>query len=234
MNLEYNAINYAKLGIDGTGFLVYREFPELVKKYHQDKKITALDFGCGTGRSTRFFKKLCADITGFDNQKEMIKKAKEIDSSGNYTLFAKSLPVEEHSVDLVFATLVFFDVQQKEDILHCFKDIARVLKRDGGTFMLSHPSNDFYSHNWLSVTTQSSDNSPPVSGCQRSVVLQSPDGFSIEAEDTVWFESDFEDVIADSGLRLLEKRKPFGCQSDNISWGLEKTIAPYVYYVLSH
>jgi len=46
----------------------------------------ALDFGCGTGRSTRFLRELGFQPVGVDISAEMITKAHELDPGGDYRL----------------------------------------------------------------------------------------------------------------------------------------------------
>ena len=46
--------SYAKLEFPGTYYLAYRDIPGIISKHVKGKN--ALDFGCGTGRSTRFLK----------------------------------------------------------------------------------------------------------------------------------------------------------------------------------
>lgn len=51
------ANDYSKLGVTGTYFLEFRDIPFILEEYAKDKK-KILDYGCGTGRSTRFIKDL--------------------------------------------------------------------------------------------------------------------------------------------------------------------------------
>ena len=53
------AETYAKLEFPGTYYLAYRDLPGIIFDHVKGRK--ALDFGCGTGRSTRFLQKI-----GFD------------------------------------------------------------------------------------------------------------------------------------------------------------------------
>ena len=45
------AESYDRLEFPGTYYLAYRDLPAIISKHVQGKK--AIDFGCGTGRSTR-------------------------------------------------------------------------------------------------------------------------------------------------------------------------------------
>ena len=70
------AAAYAQLEFPGTYYLAYRDLPEIIGHHINGRK--ALDFGCGTGRSTRFLKELGFDVIGVDISEEMITIAKEI------------------------------------------------------------------------------------------------------------------------------------------------------------
>ena len=48
----------------------------IISNYINGRK--ALDFGCGTGRSTRFLRNIGFDTTGIDIAADMINKAREI------------------------------------------------------------------------------------------------------------------------------------------------------------
>ncbi|MEE8632751.1 MAG: class I SAM-dependent methyltransferase, partial [Candidatus Bathyarchaeia archaeon] len=47
---------YSKLEFPGTYYLAYRDLPKIISDHVKGRE--ALDFGCGTGRSTRFLKRL--------------------------------------------------------------------------------------------------------------------------------------------------------------------------------
>ena len=68
---------YAKLEFPGTYYLAYRDLPAIIAEHVKGKK--AIDFGCGTGRSTRFLQKLGFDAIGIDISADMINKAREIE-----------------------------------------------------------------------------------------------------------------------------------------------------------
>jgi SAM-dependent methyltransferase len=51
---EERARAYATLQFPGTYYLAFRDLPALIRRYNHGRR--ALDFGCGTGRSTRFLR----------------------------------------------------------------------------------------------------------------------------------------------------------------------------------
>jgi len=61
---------YAKLEFPGTYYLAYRDLPEIIFEHVKGRK--AIDFGCGTGRSTRFLQKLGFNAIGVDVAEETI------------------------------------------------------------------------------------------------------------------------------------------------------------------
>jgi len=67
---------YSKLEFLGTYYLAYRDLPEIIFEHVKGRK--AIDFGCGTGRSTRFLKKLGFTVVGVDIAEDMIKKSTRI------------------------------------------------------------------------------------------------------------------------------------------------------------
>lgn len=56
------AEKFAKIEIQGTDWLAFRDIPYLINRFVKEKK--GLDLGCGTGRSTRFLQELGLSATG--------------------------------------------------------------------------------------------------------------------------------------------------------------------------
>ena len=77
---------YAELGFPGTYFLAFRDLPALLQKHVQGTR--ALDFCCGTGRSTRFLRGLGYEVIGVDVAQPMIEQARERDPAGDYRVVA--------------------------------------------------------------------------------------------------------------------------------------------------
>jgi ubiquinone/menaquinone biosynthesis C-methylase UbiE len=71
---------YSKLDFSGTYYVAFRDLQEIILSNVKGQK--ALDFGCGSGRSTRFLEKLGFQTIGVDISEAMLRKAIESDSSG--------------------------------------------------------------------------------------------------------------------------------------------------------
>ena len=80
---------YSKLQFHGTYFLAYRDLPQIISNHVRGDR--ALDFGCGTGRSTRFLNELGFRTVGVDISMEMIREARRGDPGGRGRLPAHPL-----------------------------------------------------------------------------------------------------------------------------------------------
>jgi SAM-dependent methyltransferase len=65
---------YATLEFANTYYLAYRDLPSIIANHVTGTK--GLDFGCGSGRSTRFLKKLGFNATGVDISEDMLRIAR--------------------------------------------------------------------------------------------------------------------------------------------------------------
>jgi ubiquinone/menaquinone biosynthesis C-methylase UbiE len=83
-NDKVRAEAYDRLEFPGTYYLAYRDLPAIISKNVRGRK--AIDFGCGTGRSTRFLRKLGFDAVGVDIAEHMITLARKRDPDGKYHL----------------------------------------------------------------------------------------------------------------------------------------------------
>ena len=78
------AESYDKLEFPGTYYLAYRDLPAIIAEHVRGER--AMDFGCGTGRSTRFLSRLGFDAVGVDVADHMLVKARERDPHGEYRM----------------------------------------------------------------------------------------------------------------------------------------------------
>src|SRR5512132_3997548 len=96
---EERACAYATLQFPGTYYLAFRDLPGLVRRYNHGSR--ALDFGCGTGRSTRFLRNLGLHVVGADISQAMLDQARALDPSENTTSFATTLRASSRQAVLI-------------------------------------------------------------------------------------------------------------------------------------
>ena len=73
---------YDQLDLGGTYHLAFRDLPALLREHVAGDR--AVDFGCGTGRSTRYLKALGFRTVGLDISAEMVAIARARDELGDY------------------------------------------------------------------------------------------------------------------------------------------------------
>lgn len=222
---------YAQLEFSGTYYLAYRDLPDIIANH--TKGSDALDFGCGTGRSTRFLKKLGFQTVGVDISQNMIDKAKTTDVTGEYQL-VKNEQFKQFSdgqFDLVISIFTFDNIPTREKKARNLLEIARVLKT-GGTFVNLVSSPEIYVNEWASFSTKDfPENRHKKSGdVVRIVITDIEDKRSVE--DVVFHPEDHVDLFMESGFSVTKVYKPLATGNENYSWVNETEIAPWTIYVL--
>lgn len=219
---------YAKHGLGNTGYLAFKNIPDLLWKYAKGKKI--LDYGCGSGRSTRFLKDIGLNPEGVDISEDMIKEARKIDRTTSYHVIESAeIPSTSNNYDVVFSSLVLFEISTKKEITKVFNEIYRVLKKDG-IFIAVTGSIAMYSHEWLSLDVNYEENKNLKSGSIAKILLKD---INLELYDYFWTDNDYKEIIKASNFNLLEKKFPLGDDSDGYPWISEIFVSPYVIYVLN-
>jgi ubiquinone/menaquinone biosynthesis C-methylase UbiE len=225
---------YATLEFKNTYHLAYRDIPAILSEHVRGRK--GLDFGCGTGRSTRFLRQLGFEVTGVDIADDMIRKARELDPAGDYRL----IPGDDLSrfqsalYDLVFAAFTFDNIGGKNnhDKVRILRDLARLVNRKGKLVLIvSRP--EIYTHEWASFSTKDfPENQGAKSGDKvRIIVTDHADPRPVE--DILWTDESYRDVFKEARLRLLGKYQPLARGDEPYRWGSERTIAPWAIYVLN-
>ena len=221
---------YATLEFANTYYLAFRDLPEILSAHVTGPR--ALDFGCGTGRSTRVLRKLGFDVTGVDISEDMLRVARTTDPSGDYRLvpgddlnqFAAS------SFDLVLCAFPFNNVRG-EMKARIFSDLAKLLAPSGIIVnLVSSPK--IYTHEWASFTTKNfPENEVARSGdVVRIVVTDHQDRRPVE--DILWTDESYRAVYREAGLEAVQVFEPLATGDEPYSWLSETKIAPWVIYVL--
>jgi SAM-dependent methyltransferase len=228
---ERRADSYAELGFPGTYYLAYRDLPEIIERHVDGRK--AVDFGCGTGRSTRFLRDLGFDVIGVDISESMLEKANELDPEGDYRLVPDgTLPgLEPKSVDLVLSVFTFDNIPAMEHKIALFQALGGLLVRDGRIVnLVSAP--EIYLHEWASFSTRDfPENRAAVSGQEVRIVMLDVDD-DRPVSDILCTGEDYRNVYDQAGLSAVATYRPLGRPEDPFDWVSEMTISPWAIYVL--
>jgi ubiquinone/menaquinone biosynthesis C-methylase UbiE len=103
-----------------------------------------LDFGCGTGLSTRALRRALPSIprvVGIDPSADSIRHARDLLTGQEGVTYELSnpdrLPFADGTFDVVFTACVFHHIERGEH-LHWLREIRRVLSPDGQFFLFEH------------------------------------------------------------------------------------------------
>jgi len=222
---------YAKLEFPGTYYLAYRDLPEIIFKHVEGRK--AIDFGCGTGRSTRFLREIGFDAIGVDIAEDMIKKARQIDPEGNYRLIADGDfgQFEEGAYDLILSAFTFDNIPTRKRKVKLLEKLGGLLKSEGRIVnLVSSP--EIYVNEWASFSTKHfPENKHAKCGDKVKIIVTAIDD-KRPVEDIIWPDKDYRENYKEAGLKLIQTHKPLAREDEPFEWISETRIAPWVIYVL--
>lgn len=221
---------YATLQFPGTYYLAFRDLPVLIRRYTHGSR--ALDFGCGTGRSTRFLRNLGLNVTGADISAAMLDHARALDPAGEYHLVRNNIAEEfaPGSFDVILAAFPFDNMptEAKADAL----SRLRILLAPDGCLFLVVSSAEIYVHEWASFSTRDfSENRDARDGDRvRIVMLDVPDRRPVE--DIFCTDAHYRRLFENAGLRVLDVHRPLAAGDETTQWISETTTAAWTIYVL--
>jgi ubiquinone/menaquinone biosynthesis C-methylase UbiE len=225
------AAAYDQMEFPGTYLLAFRDLPALLREHGRGH--CALDFGCGTGRSTRFLQALGFTTIGIDIAAAMLARARHHDPHGDYRLIAdgdfSSLPAS--AFDVVLAAFTFDNIPGRERKIALLAGL-RSLLAPGGCLVNIVSTPEIYTHEWASFTTRNfPENQRAQSGdVVRIVTTDHPDDRPVE--DILWSDAAYQDVYRASGLAPVRKCLPLARGDEPVTWQSETTLAPWAIYVL--
>ena len=225
------ALAYSGLEFPGTYYLAFRDIPALLKRHVSGK--SALDFGCGTGRSSRFLSEHGFDVTGVDISEAMLAHARDRDPSGMYLVVPDGdlSMLSPESFDLVFSAFTFDNVPRREARTHLFRQLARLVTPAGRIVnLVSAP--EIYRHEWASFSTAGFPENHTAQGGDRVRITMLDVGDRRPVEDVMWTESDYRQLYTDAGLEVLALHRPLGTAEDPCTWVSESHTSPWAIYVL--
>jgi SAM-dependent methyltransferase len=227
---EERARAYATLQFPGTYYLAFRDLPGLIHRYNHGSR--ALDFGCGTGRSTRFLRNLGLNVTGADVSQAMLDQARALDPSGEYHLIRANI-VDEFapgSFDIILAAFTFDNMptEAKAEALSAL----RILLAPVGCLLLVVSAPEIYVNEWASFSTRDFlDNRHASDGDRvRIIMLDVPDRRPVE--DVFCTEAQYLRLSESAGLRVLDVQRPLATGKEPTRWVSETTTAAWTIYVL--
>jgi SAM-dependent methyltransferase len=222
---------YSKLEFSNTYHLAFRDLPEIFRAHV--KGTSALDFGCGAGRSTRFLHGLGFETVGLDISPEMVLKAREIDPKGDYRLIPSDdmtgLPHESFS--LIQSAFTFDNIPGMDTKVRLFRDLRGLLKPDGVIVnIVSAP--EIYCNEWASFSTKDfPENRYARPGDPVKIITTDFEDRS-PAVDILWPHESYLEVYGCAQLEITEMRKPLANGDEPYPWVSETCIAPWVIYAL--
>lgn len=222
---------YSKSPIRGTGYLAFRDIPQIIQKYYKNNQPNiALDFGCGTGRSSRYLHSLGINkVYGVDKSQEMLDHAIINNDDINY-LFIKDnyLPFESDYFDLVFSTFVMLEIATKTELLNIFTNIYNVLKPDS-YFIFVTNSEHLYSKNWLTNSTNYPKDKIFKNGEKIKIFLKN---INQELYDYYWDDEAYKSILNQAGFNYINVHYPLGHTNEPYEWLDEAIYSPFAVYTV--
>jgi ubiquinone/menaquinone biosynthesis C-methylase UbiE len=222
---------YAKLEFPGTYYLAYRDLPEIIHEHVKGRR--AIDFGCGTGRSTRFLHGLGFDVIGIDISEDMLRKARELDPTGDYHLVEEGDlgQFEDGAYDLAFAGFTFDNIPTMAKKVKNFRELRRLLRSDGRIVSLVS-SPEIYPHEWASFSTKGFPENKRAKSGDKVKIIQTDTEDTRPVEDVVWMDESYQATFRKARLKSIATYKPLAKENEPYRWINETIIPPWVIYVL--
>ena len=229
---KVRADSYSKLEFPNTYYLAYRDLPQIIA--HHIEGNNAIDFGCGTGRSSRFLKDLGFNTIGIDISSDMLAIAKKKDPGGDYKLVSNGeyLHLGKGKYDLVMSVFTFDNIpgwDNREIILKGLRDLLNT----GGKMICLDSTPELYTHEWASFSTKDfpANWKAKTGDVVFDIMLDVEDKRPVE--DIFWTIEDYHKLFSNAGLKVEAEYKPMGKVDEPFEWVSEMEVAPWVIFVLT-
>jgi SAM-dependent methyltransferase len=228
---QTRADSYSRLEFPNTYYLAYRDLPEVISSHVKGKR--AIDFGCGTGRSSRFLKRLGFDVTGIDISADMIEIARNLDSSGDYHVVSngKYDHLGKNRFDLIQSIFTFDNIPGWDNRINILKGLCNLMNSESRMICLDSTP-ELYINECASFSTKNfpENRNAKTGDIVRCIMHDVEDKRPVE--DIFWSESDYEKMFNMSGLDIEATYKPLGYDDEPVEWVSEREIAPWIIFVL--
>lgn len=225
------AAAYAKLEFANTYFLAFRDLAAIFSEHVRGNR--ALDFGCGTGRSTRFLRQLGFSVTGIDISSNMIAQARELDPEGDYRLTADDdfSSLSNDHFDLVLSAFTFDNIPGWELKVRLFRDLGKLL-HEAGKIVSIVSAPEIYTHEWATFSTKNYPENRHAKTGDVVRIITTEIADQRPAEDILWTDEAYREVYRRSGVSVAAMHKALATGDEPYAWVNETRIAPWVIYVL--
>ena len=228
---QERAMSYSRLEFPNTYYLAYRDLPAIISTHVSGNR--AIDFGCGTGRSTRFLKNLGFEVIGIDIASDMIDIAMRTDPTGEYHLVSNGNYSQfgNGNFDLVQCIFTFDNIPGWDNRTNILCGLRDLLKSTGKIICLDSTP-ELYTNEWASFSTKDfPDNWNAKTGdIVRDIMLDVEDKRPVE--DIFWTVEDYHILFRRAGLTIESIYKPLGKGDEPYEWVSEEAIAPWIIFVL--
>jgi SAM-dependent methyltransferase len=225
------AKSYSKLEFPNTYYLAYRDLPEIISRHITGN--LAIDFGCGTGRSSRFLKQLDFKVIGIDISEDMLDIARNMDLSGDYQLVSNAnySHLGINRFDLVQSIFTFDNIPGWDNRTNILAGLRDLMKSTGRLICLDSTP-ELYINEWASFSTKDFPENliADTGDIVRDIMLDVEDKRPVE--DVFWSLNDYIKMFNLAGLEIEATYKPLGYDYEPFDWISEKEIAPWIIFVL--
>lgn len=222
---------YAKLEFANTYHLAYRDLPEIIREHVSGTR--ALDFGCGTGRSTRFARRLGLEVTSVDIAPEMIALARELDPGGDYRVLPEGdlSGLQAGAYDLALSVFTFDNIPGAAKP-NLFRSLAALLK-PSGKLVIVVSSPEIYLHEWASFSTKDYPENRAAQSGDIVRIITTDLADRRPTEDILCTDEAYREIFGRAGLDVVAMYKPLARGDEPYRWVNETRIAPWVLYLLA-
>ncbi len=216
------AQTYRKAKMVSSRYLAYRDLDPWLSKTAGK---LALDYGSGLGYSAEFLLSRGFQVKGADINPDMIAQASQAYPSIEFSLIEDGkLPFSKGTFDLVFSSLVLFELSSLKKMEQYLKSAREVLK-DDGVFIGITGSEFMHDPKYQSELrfTDFPQNRKAKSGSLVKVRLNE---INLTFEDYLWFEKDYRKVFKKAGLPICQVHRPLGKSGEAFPWKDELKKSP--------
>ena len=222
---------YATLEFAGTYYLAYRDLPGIIAEHIKGRE--AIDFGCGTGRSSRFLQSCGLNVVGIDISDQMIAKARDMDTNGDYRLIRDGdfSEFQNFAYDLVLAAFTVDNIATVQKKVALFRGLGNLLK-GGGRIVSIVSSPEIYVHEWASFSTKGFPNNRSARSGDVVQIIVTDHEDRRPVADILCSDECYREIYRSADLQLLRTYKPLAKGDEPCQWVNETRVAPWVIYIL--